>query len=93
MPYTLDLPRGTACVKLGLLVGLFVGLNLISGVLYGEGRDPEGVGVNSSYWTSVSVEIDLHENSWLWLNDSNWWIASDIVISGSGLSWPPVSFS
>jgi len=43
------LPRGTASVKLGLLVGLFVGLNLISGVLHGEGRDPEGVRINSSY--------------------------------------------
>jgi len=43
------MPADTACVKLGLLVGLFVGLNLISGVLCGEGRDPEGVGVNSSY--------------------------------------------
>jgi hypothetical protein len=83
---------GTACVKLGLLVGLFVGLNLISGVLHGEGRDPEGGGVNSSYWTSVSVEIDLHKNSWLWLNDSDWWIGSEIVISASGLSWFLVIF-
>jgi hypothetical protein len=34
----------------------------------------------------------LHKNSWLWLNDSDWWIGSDIVISGSGLSWLPAIF-
>jgi hypothetical protein len=43
------MPTGTACVKLGLLVGLFVGFNLIFDVLHGEGRYPEGAGVNSSY--------------------------------------------
>jgi hypothetical protein len=86
------MPAVTACVKLGLLVGHFVGFNLISCVLHGEGRDPEGVAVNSSYWTSVSVEIELHKNSWLWLNDNDWWIGSDIVMSGSGLSWLPVIF-
>jgi len=86
------MPTGTACVQLGMLVGFFVGLNLISGVLHGEGRDNEGVGVNSSYWTSISVKNDLHKNSWLWLNDSDWWIGRYIVTSGSGLSWLPVIF-
>jgi hypothetical protein len=86
-------PTDALCVKLGLLVGLIVGLNLISDLLHGEGCDPEGDGVNISYWTSVSFESDLLEYSWLWLNGSDWWIGSDIVISGSGLSWLPVLFS